>query len=260
MAVRPAEPKARVLAGVFPHPDDESLFAGGLLASAARAGATVKLLCLTRGEAGWSRFGERGAELAERRSQELARAAEALGAEPPTLLDFPDGGLARVPTDRLSDAIGQWLTACAAQVVVSFGEDGAYGHADHVTCANQTLAVVQRLAAPPRLLRCAFAPGAFSAVHRNFARFMDAAALPVAAEALGCPPAAGELRLSLDHALVAQKRAAVTAHDSQLPRGDADRMLAPGLLARLCREERYQVSGGVPLADGARGGPFEGLP
>ena len=42
------------LGTVFAHPDDETLGAGGTLIRAARRGAEVHSLCLTKGEAGWT--------------------------------------------------------------------------------------------------------------------------------------------------------------------------------------------------------------
>ena len=44
--------KANKLLGVFAHPDDESVLAGGILAAAAARGAEVTVLCATRGENG----------------------------------------------------------------------------------------------------------------------------------------------------------------------------------------------------------------
>src|SRR5256885_11670263 len=42
----------RTILAIFAHPDDESLACGGTLARAADAGASVVLLCATRGERG----------------------------------------------------------------------------------------------------------------------------------------------------------------------------------------------------------------
>lgn len=250
----------RSLAAVFAHPDDEALFAGGLLAAAARSGARVRLLCLTRGEGGWSRFGERGQALAARRGMELRGACAALGIEPPDLLALPDGGLARIDADEATARIAAWLAASAPQVVVSFAQDGAYGHADHVACSRWVQSAVAAHGPDVRLLAARFAPDTFAAARRALARFVDATTLPVDAAQLGSPRATGDLRLPLDAELVERKRAAVAAHASQLPGGDPDRLLARGLLTSLCREEHYRVVLGPPFSRDQPHDPFEGLP
>lgn len=84
---------------IAPHPDDESLGAGGTIARLADAGTRVEVVCVTRGEA---TIGARQppAEIARRRSEELRTACALLGAEEPTILDLPDGRVASA-TDEL---------------------------------------------------------------------------------------------------------------------------------------------------------------
>lgn len=247
----------RRLAAVFPHPDDESLFAGGLLARAARDGAQVRLLCLTRGEAGWSRFGDAGRALGERRHDELRDACRALGIDAPEVLDLPDGGLDAFDDAQLCGMIEAWLDATQPDVVVGFGPDGAYGHPDHVTCCQRTRAAVALRKPPLRLLETAFVPGHFRRVHRILGPFVKGL-LPF--EALGEAPRPDALRLPLAPAIANQKRAAVAAHTSQLPNGDPDRALAPGALATLCESECFHVAWGPPLPADGSDDPFEGLP
>ncbi|MGB9920729.1 MAG: PIG-L family deacetylase, partial [Moorellales bacterium] len=96
---------------VSPHPDDESLGAGGLIAQARREGREVRVVWMTAGDG----F-RRGAEVwfgrsvgakdlisyGRLRSQEAARAAERLGIPQDKLifLGYPDGGLARLWWDN----------------------------------------------------------------------------------------------------------------------------------------------------------------
>lgn len=67
------------LLGVFAHPDDESLLAGGVLAQHAAAHARTAVVTMT-----WAPDSPRAAE--------LANALDALGAGPPRLLGYGDAG------------------------------------------------------------------------------------------------------------------------------------------------------------------------
>ncbi|MCW2867942.1 MAG: methyltransferase protein, partial [Marmoricola sp.] len=81
---------------VAAHPDDESLGAGGLVATAVRAGLTVSLVVATAGEGSHPGSPTHApADLARRRRQETDAAARALGLDPGhgvRQLDLPDGG------------------------------------------------------------------------------------------------------------------------------------------------------------------------
>ena len=78
---------------VAPHPDDEVLGVGGLLALLAAAGSQVHLVAVTDGEASNPGGSIPPAELAVRRRAETARALGRLGVEAVvTHLGLPDGG------------------------------------------------------------------------------------------------------------------------------------------------------------------------
>ncbi|MBA3306600.1 MAG: PIG-L family deacetylase, partial [Thermoleophilaceae bacterium] len=80
---------------VVAHPDDESLIAGGTLASAADAGTPTGAVSLTRGELGPiadPRLATR-ATLGDVREAELEAAAAVLGLSWTACLDLPDGEL-----------------------------------------------------------------------------------------------------------------------------------------------------------------------
>ncbi|HVW19743.1 MAG TPA: PIG-L family deacetylase [Opitutaceae bacterium] len=109
------DPAAASALVVSPHPDDESLGCGGLIAAKCKAGQRVDVLFLTAGEA--SHPGHpllAAAELSERRRQE-ARSALALLGVPPERMhfwDLPDGrlgeaGEANAAGERLARLIRQ---------------------------------------------------------------------------------------------------------------------------------------------------------
>lgn len=92
--------RGRMLVVVAPHPDDESLGAGGLIAAAAAAGHEVKVVFLTDGEG--SHVGSPTyppEELARLRRAEAKAALGELGVDGSTaeFIGLPDGGLAHLP-------------------------------------------------------------------------------------------------------------------------------------------------------------------
>lgn len=113
---------------VIAHPDDESFGLGAVLAGLTAAGAQVRVLCLTHGEA--STLGTApGQELGAVRSRELTAAAERLGVASVELHDLPDGGLASVPVATLDDVVA--ASAGDAVTFVVFEPGGVTGHPDH---------------------------------------------------------------------------------------------------------------------------------
>ncbi len=121
-----------------PHPDDESLGCGALLA-AAFAGPGAHVVCMTDGGAShpgstdWSR-----ARLAALRAQELVAAVTELGgsARDVTFLGYPDGGLHRCAQDF--DRIAADLVALAGRlgVRVMAAPSGHDPHCDHEATAE----------------------------------------------------------------------------------------------------------------------------
>ena len=113
---------------VSPHPDDETLGAGGLIASLAAAGTRVTVLSLTDGERVLGAI-DRG--LAAERRTELGDAMRCLGSQenPVDILRFglPDGGLGR--NEALALTIRDYVRGndfCA-------GPWWGDGHPDHET-------------------------------------------------------------------------------------------------------------------------------
>ena len=80
------------LAAVLAHPDDESFACAGAFALAHDAGRLVRLLLLTRGEAG-TPDGTPDLEVAETREEEMRCAAGKIGMSEVTVVDHPDGRL-----------------------------------------------------------------------------------------------------------------------------------------------------------------------
>ncbi|GAA6527452.1 PIG-L family deacetylase [Intrasporangium sp. DVR] len=133
-----ALPAWRSVLAVVAHPDDESFALGALLASFARGGADVSVLCLTRGEAS-TLHGVAG-DLLELRAAELSAAANVLGLREVELLTFPDGGLSEVDLGRLAAHVIDSAQRVGADGIIGFDVNGVTGHADH---ARATAAAIE---------------------------------------------------------------------------------------------------------------------
>ncbi len=150
----------RSLLAVFAHPDDESLASGGLLACCAHLGATVTLLCATRGE-----HGQGEGDLGTIRAHELRAAARVLGIDAPVILGYEDGMLPWADRARLQSDIGTTIRRRRPEVVVTFDEDGLYGHPDHVAMYEDVTAAVAALGSTaPALYYVTMPAGAMRAV------------------------------------------------------------------------------------------------
>jgi N-acetylglucosamine malate deacetylase 2 len=109
--IRPghALPAWRSVLVVVAHPDDETFGLGAVIDAMASAGSAVHVLCFTRGEA--STLNECNADLSAARAEELRQASAELAVASVTLLDYPDGGLAAVPTGQPHTAAARGLVA-----------------------------------------------------------------------------------------------------------------------------------------------------
>ena len=125
----------------FAHPDDETMLCGGTLALLSQIGARVHLMVSTRGEGG--EMGEPPVcsreELGKVREAELRCAAQALGISSLILLDYidpligPDNQLYPFTENRdeLVQKVVEEIHKTGAQVLISHGVNGEYGHPAH---------------------------------------------------------------------------------------------------------------------------------
>lgn len=143
---------------VLAHPDDE-LFMAPALASLARQGARVQIAYATQGDVGPGVSGLKpGKELGEVRLKEAFCAAEALGAASVASLNRGDGTLGINVHHEGSSAgkllvdLGVWLAE--TDMILTWGPDGGYGHADHrmVSAIVTQIAQARPAATRPKLL------------------------------------------------------------------------------------------------------------
>lgn len=129
-AKTPADPEPPLVVAVLAHPDDE-LTMGPALAALAREGKHVRLVYATPGDAGPGFSGlPKGEALAATRRAEAECSGKALGVAEVVHLGFGDGRLAEHVRDG-SVAKALFDHVAVADLVLTWGPDGGYGHADH---------------------------------------------------------------------------------------------------------------------------------
>jgi LmbE family N-acetylglucosaminyl deacetylase len=151
----------------FAHPDDETMLAGGALALLAQDGAQVHYLCATRGEGG--EVGEPPActleELGDVREQELVCAVQALGGRSLTFLGHtdprvgPENALYAFTDDLilLAGQVAASIRQVKADVLLTHGSNGEYGHPAHIISHQAARVAVESLGDKAPLLYSASA-------------------------------------------------------------------------------------------------------
>jgi LmbE family N-acetylglucosaminyl deacetylase len=139
------------LMAVHAHPDDEVLSTGGVFARYTEEGIRTVLVTCTNGEQGDGpdgvKPGDPGhdeAAVRERRLVELRDSVAHLGIEHVELLGYRDSGMAgwdanedkgvfsNVPIEESAGKLVALMEKYRPQVVVTYDENGAYGHPDHI--------------------------------------------------------------------------------------------------------------------------------
>jgi N-acetyl-1-D-myo-inositol-2-amino-2-deoxy-alpha-D-glucopyranoside deacetylase len=218
---------------VVAHPDDESLIAGGTLALAAQAGAATGVVSLTRGEQGPISDSRLAAPstLGDVREAELQAAARALGVDWAACLREPDGELSWIDQRATADALAVLLAPAPPGIVLTFGDDGVYGHPDHAAARDIAVLALKQLGSPYALYEAAWPAGAMTALAAAAReRGLPTGLWGLAPEDFGC---GREPTLVLGvRPVLARKLAALRAHRTQV---GADHLLAalPDDLAEL---------------------------
>lgn len=151
---------------VHAHPDDESVWTGGLIAAAARSGASVSVVTCTMGELGevigapyQGLVNDAADQLGGFRVAELRSALRALGANGPYNTPrflggagcWRDSGMAgdkgnehpRAFVNSGDEAVAQLkeiLDELQPDLVITYDADGGYGHPDHIRAHDITVA------------------------------------------------------------------------------------------------------------------------
>jgi LmbE family N-acetylglucosaminyl deacetylase len=215
------------------HPDDESIQTGGTLAKAAAAGHRTVLVFATRGEHGEVAEGflDPGEPLGARRELECHHSADLLGVQRVAFLDFIDSGMIdtaenqaagsfwTASLDEAAERLAHLLREEAADVLTVYDSDGVYGHPDHIQVHRVGVRAAE-LAGTPSVLEATMNR---DHLRRVIQGAVEAGVLPpeeapdVSEESsFGRPESAITHRIDVQ-AHLAQKRASMAAHASQIP-------------------------------------------
>ncbi|MEY9964330.1 N-acetyl-1-D-myo-inositol-2-amino-2-deoxy-alpha-D-glucopyranoside deacetylase [Streptacidiphilus sp. MAP12-16] len=144
--------RQRGLMAVHAHPDDESLWTGGVLAQHAAEGRPTAVLTCTDGElADGTSFAGPGT-----RVKELVQALGVLGVAESGVLPYRDSGhlgrgrgsLCDAPFDELVADLVARIRSFRPSAVATYDAFGMYGHPDHVRVHRAVLVAVEAAACP----------------------------------------------------------------------------------------------------------------
>jgi len=161
---------APTLVCVHAHPDDEALFTAGITSHYADLGYRVVLITCTNGQLGIDDHGRPGSDphhdvevTRATRAGELQRAAIVAGFSRVVTLGYDDSGMVGWAQN---DSPGAFMNASVsdvartvaaivdeerASVVVTYDENGFYGHPDHIMANVVTRAALELASNPQRL-------------------------------------------------------------------------------------------------------------
>lgn len=244
------------LLALFAHPDDEALRCGGTLAKYAALGATVNLICLTRGEAGKNTDPTLGdVNLASQRERELHDACAALGINPPIFLGYHDSGrgdrlrrddpLATINADpiEMERRVLEVIEATRPQVMLTFDPHGMYGHPDHLVAHRVATAAYAssgfRQVRVQRLFYTVQSRAEMESLQSGTALGVLAGLEPETYAVCDCTIAA-EIDI---HEYASHKRAALFAHRTQTGPLSTLGNLTPAQLQPLLERETFSLGG-----------------
>jgi LmbE family N-acetylglucosaminyl deacetylase len=158
------------LMAVHAHPDDEVLGTGGVFARYAAEGIRTVLVTCTNGEQGDApggiKPGQPGhdeAEVSRLRLAELRDSVAHLGIAELELLGYRDSGMdgwdanarpdafTNVPVDQAAARLAALMEHYRPQVVVTYDENGGYGHPDHIQAHRIAVAAAETSGIPSKL-------------------------------------------------------------------------------------------------------------
>ncbi|WP_067899731.1 PIG-L family deacetylase [Nocardia vaccinii] len=155
---------------VHAHPDDEVISTGGIFARYAAEDIRTVLVTCTNGEQGDApggiKPGEPGHDANDVRTQrlsELRESAALLGIEHVELLGYRDSGMdgwdanhdpesfRNIPIEQSAARLADLVRRYRPQVVVTYDENGNYGHPDHIQANRIAVAATTATGIPAKL-------------------------------------------------------------------------------------------------------------
>ncbi|HEY0830183.1 MAG TPA: PIG-L family deacetylase [Candidatus Dormibacteraeota bacterium] len=251
---------------VHAHPDDEAISTGGVMMKAKAHGHRVVNVTATRGEVGEIYNMDEAASrphLGEIRTEELKAAGEILGVDRQEVLGYRDSGMVdtddnkdprsfhQAPLDEAAGRLAVLIREERPDVVVTYAEDGVYGHPDHIKAhfvTNAALDMVEREGLSPKKLY-------YTAIPRSM---MEAFVKQMPEEAqramsgnmriAGTPDELVTTRVDV-HDYVERKRDAFRAHVSQNDPNSWFANMQSQIYELVFGTEYYQLARGKPGTD-----------
>ncbi|MGH7759417.1 MAG: PIG-L family deacetylase, partial [Candidatus Dormibacteria bacterium] len=163
------------LMAVHAHPDDEAGSTGGILHKYGREGVRTVVVTCTGGELGDGPDGLKPGQpghnpdaVARARRLELERSCSALGVTDLEMLGYRDSGMAdwgqgglpgafaAADLEEAAARLGQLIERHQPQVLVTYDEQGGYGHPDHIRTHQVTQRAMERTGVADKLYYTAF--------------------------------------------------------------------------------------------------------
>lgn len=275
---------------VHAHPDDEVIGSGGLFARSSAEGVRTVLVTCTLGEEGEivvpeMDTPENHARLAEIREQELQAATELLGIQHLEVLGYRDSGMMGRPSNEHPECfwqadLGEATSRLVAlvrryrpQVLMSYNEEGGYGHPDHINAHKITVAAFDAAGDPAQYPEAgpAWTPSKLYYMSFRRARWLKAWAImrergvatPMDEESFDASRYVDDPRVTttLDiREYLPQKMQALVVHRTQIPATWAWLNIPEDLRVEIFGEEHFiRISSRVAVSDGEETDVFAGL-
>ena len=249
--------RTKTLVCVHAHPDDEALFTAGATAYYAEQGYRVILITCTLGQLGIDDQNRPGSHpqhnasyTKAKRAQELHVSGELCGFSRQVQLGYYDSGMIgwasnadprsfmNADVDAVARVLGALFNEVEADVVLTYDENGFYGHPDHIQANRVTMKALEYATTVQRV----YYPILPSSILNRFVELAkkDNVFLPAwildANNSVSDDQVATTLELSN---FASRKQAAIAAHASQTDNADLVTM-APELFDMIFGTEYYQ--------------------
>jgi len=260
---------------VHAHPDDEAISTGGAMMKAHAEGHRVVLVTATRGEVGEIYNMDEKAtrpHLGEVRTRELEKAAGILGVNRSVFLGYRDSGMVgtadnenpksfhQAAIDEAAGRLEAILREERPEVVVTYAEDGTYGHPDHIKAhhvTNAALDLLEKEGWRPRKLYYTVIP---RSAMKAFAESLPEEARQdnIGSRIQGTPDELITTKVDVGD-YVDRKRAAFAAHVSQNDPNSWFANMADQIYRLAFGTEHYQLARGKPGSELPESDLFAGI-
>lgn len=129
---------------VFAHPDDEAFGPGATIYKLAQKN-TLRLLCVTSGDADKRFTNHNINKLGKIREKELLASCKILGVKSVDFLGFKDGSLCNNNYHPVAEKIKVYLDKYKPDTILTFDKSGVSGHLDHIAVSMICSFLFERL-------------------------------------------------------------------------------------------------------------------